>query len=43
MPMRYICIWAWAYGLYADQVGERLGQEIAEKGIVAFDREGCHV
>ena len=29
--------------LYADQVGERLGREIAEKGIVVYDREGCYV
>lgn len=29
--------------LYADQIGERLGREIAEKGIVVYDREGCYV
>lgn len=29
--------------LYADQIGERLRREIAEKGIVVYDREGCYV
>ena len=29
--------------LYADSIGERLQKEIAEKGIVVYDREGCYV
>ena len=29
--------------LYADQIGERLRREIAEKGIVVYDQEGCYV
>lgn len=29
--------------LYWDRIGERLKQEIAEKGIVVYDREGTYV